>query len=916
LADALDVSPQHLVLGGVLRCYLDWLADQHASLDFHGLGVLHHRVGQLRAMSLEHLYVPTKVQKDQLGYHDLHEQEGPPPPGNSRDSTKTRKTHVVRSEQMEFEQAVRQHDRIVLLGGPGSGKTTLLRRLATACAAARHDSSRPGDATISPVFLPLAEYCRAAPPGQREQEHGLDPVEFVAACVRQDDNPDPESYLRERLQQGKCIVLLDGLDEVARADQVAELQSCLRAFLKRYPRNRFVITARQVGFDARPWQRVGFAIFHLSPWQGDQIRLFIEKWYAAGLQGAQGRARSDARNRTRQLHELIMANPRVRAIATNPLMLTILAALHHGGGALPPRRADLYGKIADALLESWEVAKSSARPGDFLHGAALEGREYGWLLGELALQMHRGGLAIAPRWWIADLVQRFLHEQLGFDPQRAKSEYDRVVRYLGERSGLFVERGHGMYAFWHATFQEYFAGRAILQQTSGQSPQNLVEGLRPHVHDPRWREVVRLVASQLPPARAPALLRAILDDPDPVGRFLHRGPLLALSCLSDGTVAADGELVEEIFSSVLDLGKSPWLGIAFEVLELLQGFAGSRLADRAQQTVDKLLKTAREHRSTQEVLQLRTVGDSQLQEQMAEVTASSGETRPQLGTAVTVHSSDGPVTQYYLDRQLKASRPEKWYARARQLLLAGETSERFQLILVAEIASALRTVPAAIDILVELLRSHAENSGAGNRVREQAACGLGRVAAEEPAVRAALLEHFENDEHDRMRRVCGLGLASVAGRDEDVRKRLIHALQSRQSAMTRAGAALGLGKSVGADDHARALVCRLLASDGEDELLRIACTLSLEPCLGEDDSVTDTSVALLGDDRFPLLQQYAAGALARALVAEAIEWDDQVVERVQRALMRAPRPGNPELSALRDLADAREVRAGVRADLG
>ena len=105
LAAALNLRPQHLVLGGVLRCYLDWLADQQGSLDFHGLGV-----GGLRAMSLPHLYVRTSVWKDQPRDTDPYE--------HGRDPAKVGRTPAVRLEQLEFEQAVRQHDRIVLLGDP------------------------------------------------------------------------------------------------------------------------------------------------------------------------------------------------------------------------------------------------------------------------------------------------------------------------------------------------------------------------------------------------------------------------------------------------------------------------------------------------------------------------------------------------------------------------------------------------------------------------------------------------------------------------------------------------------------------------------------------------------------------------------------------------------------------------------
>ena len=89
-------------------------------------------------------------------------------------------------------------------------------------------------------------------------------------------------------------------------------------------------------------------------------------------------------------------------------MLTILAALHYANAALPRRRVDLYAKIVEVMLETWEASKREARPGDPLHGIALEAREFGWLLARLALGMQREDRLLRPHWWVTEFVQQFL----------------------------------------------------------------------------------------------------------------------------------------------------------------------------------------------------------------------------------------------------------------------------------------------------------------------------------------------------------------------------------------------------------------------------------------------------------------------------------------------------------------------------
>src|SRR2546430_10487020 len=114
-----------------------------------------------------------------------------------------------------------------------------------------------------------------------------------------------------------------------------------------------------------------------------------------------------------------------------------------------------------------------------------------------------------------------------------KEQGERVLRYLCERSGLLVERGDAMFGFCRRTFQEYFAARGLLLEAEGGA--DIVALLRQYLFHPQWEEVIVYVAASLAAPRATTLLRVILDDPDPAGRFVRRGQRLVLRCLIDGT---------------------------------------------------------------------------------------------------------------------------------------------------------------------------------------------------------------------------------------------------------------------------------------------------------------------------------------------------------------------------------------------
>ncbi len=52
----------------------------------------------------------------------------------------------------------------------------------------------------------------------------------------------------------------------------------------------------------------------------------------------------------------LMGSPGVRRLATNPLLLTILA-LMHDNGKLPNRRVTLYRMCSETLIESWRHSR-------------------------------------------------------------------------------------------------------------------------------------------------------------------------------------------------------------------------------------------------------------------------------------------------------------------------------------------------------------------------------------------------------------------------------------------------------------------------------------------------------------------------------------------------------------------------------
>jgi hypothetical protein len=196
-----------------------------------------------------------------------------------------------------------------------------------------------------------------------------------------------------------------------------------------------------------------------------------------------------------ELTEALRSVPEIRRMARNPVMLTALAVVHWNERRLPEQRADLYESILNWLARSREKRagrESADRCLQLLQQLALamqtapEGRQ---------VQMEKGEAAKALAPWFESQVQA-----LAFLEQE---EVD---------SGIIVSRGTEL-RFWHLTFQEYLAARAVGGMEEPEQRALLLDG--DAIYRAEWREMALLLAGVLcgrqGPGKVHGLVRAVLD---------------------------------------------------------------------------------------------------------------------------------------------------------------------------------------------------------------------------------------------------------------------------------------------------------------------------------------------------------------------------------------------------------------------
>jgi len=478
--------------------------------------------------------------------------------------------YQAHKERVEVAQALKQA-RIVVLGDPGAGKTTLLRYLARAAAVREPGLAATAGGDLLPVYVRLGEYEQFC---TRQQQVSL--MDYAPITARTRELPLTAALLAAEAEQGRCLFLLDGLDEVLHVGQRGYIRERIDE-LARHRRNcRVVVTSRIVGYrDAQlPRGDDGFAHFTLSPLDDGDIEQFARRWYDAIR--TTGDLTDPARQNAQALVQGIHSLPGVRRLAANPLLMTLIALIYWREVRLPRRRIELYASAVRMLLTKWVQARTP--------DVRLSEREATSLLMAVAFHVHQTSSAgLITR---GDLERLLLN--LKTDPERgglsefeAQKEVEEFLGVQGEHVGLLYPRGFGdlgqeVFGFLHLTFEEYCAGRKLARLwKQGKFP------LTSYLHRPRWEEPVLLACAHLSDEdddrAVNEFVRQILEAGSPYEKPLHRDLLLAARCLAD-EANVSRELTRRIFEELDQAFTTSIIPLNERIQATVAAMRGSRVA--------------------------------------------------------------------------------------------------------------------------------------------------------------------------------------------------------------------------------------------------------------------------------------------------------------------------------------------------
>ncbi len=425
--------------------------------------------------------------------------------------------------------------RIIVLGDPGSGKSTLCRFATVVLAGAAPMDGAEVEEEILPLLLPFRDYVRSIREG-----HDCTLIDFLTdQAAAQLQIAISRELLEKALDDGRAVLLLDGLDEVGAAAEREEMRGRVQAFCRLYPRMPALVTSRSAGYEDAPLPHAGpdaFRLMTLVPWSDQDLRQFASRWYAV-------REPADLQARDRGIADFVAvldADSRLRELAYNPMLATQIALCQ----AHPGERAALYDVCVRTLLDTWpEGRRTTFREIDArLQRSYLETLAYRMQLASSGA----GDVEIERNALITALVEIVRERGGGAATEKTRAVAERWIGFLEQGAGLLVERRPGGFAFFHPSLREYLAACGM------DAAEVAEEVIAQRFRDPAWQEICLLAVGRRAAEKAfPDRLFATL-------REAEEGPSFLLRCLREEAAFDADQCAEVLLRAGRDLlGRPP-----------------------------------------------------------------------------------------------------------------------------------------------------------------------------------------------------------------------------------------------------------------------------------------------------------------------------------------------------------------------
>lgn len=319
---------------------------------------------------------------------------------------------------------------IIIRGTGGIGKSMMMRHLFL------YYAERYNEKHILPVLVPLKNFT--------DMESNLE--DFIYKAAYEFDHDLKFADFEPLLKNGKCLILLDGLDEIPLAYRHA-FEKHLVSFLKAYQHNHIVLSSRPT---CEFIQFGHFLVCEIEPFSKAKALELIDKLeYHDPV--AKAKFREDLDRKLYRSHE---------QFASNPLLLTIMLMTYTSYGEVPAKRHIFYAKAYETMARLHDASKGAyVRP---MH-TGLSPEDFAVYFAEFCARTYKAEVLEFTAQSFSECMNKVIaHQRI---PTNATARD--FLLDLTDNLCIMYKEGEKYY-FIHRSFQEYFSAVFFSNQMDDQ----------------------------------------------------------------------------------------------------------------------------------------------------------------------------------------------------------------------------------------------------------------------------------------------------------------------------------------------------------------------------------------------------------------------------------------------------------------
>ncbi|WP_213182898.1 NACHT domain-containing protein [Desulfosarcina cetonica] len=408
-----------------------------------------------RSLNVEDIYIPIKVSNkiqrdsykstDEIKKSIIHQVSG-----------KLGRRHHDEQIYSPLEAIEKSNGGFLLYGDAGVGKSTLFKWITLEVARGK----KIGQNNVLPFFFAASEL----------EYNGKTVLKASEDLLSELKIGEPEKVIDRLLEHGRCMILIDGLDEAKNNFYKKTIQELNRISAK-YPKSYLCLSTRPFYCDvAMP----GFEAFEILPFNSSNRNQFIKNWY-----------KNIDKNKGLNLISILENKIELLDLGFNPLLLSLICALFNANLNIPSDIVELYNRSIEVFLGKWDDFRVIERESALKDLSSTKRKVFvSWLA---AIMHYRGRIVFTKD----DIEQSDLVNRLSKVLRYKLPDAEYILSSLYRDFGILCEKAPGYYTFSHFTIHEYLVANYLIDN------HEVIDWVKKYFNNEEWIDIHIFLAKKL-----------------------------------------------------------------------------------------------------------------------------------------------------------------------------------------------------------------------------------------------------------------------------------------------------------------------------------------------------------------------------------------------------------------------------------